>query len=67
MTNSVDHDQTPHSVASDLGQYCLGLSVTVLGIKPVPCYTDRIKWFENKNKIKAYNWSVIDITGRAFV
>ena len=36
VTNSLDADQTPHVMASDLGLYCSRLSVQVLTVNTVP-------------------------------
>ena len=42
MANSVDPDQMPHSVASDLGLHCLGLSVPIFRVITVG--TDMYIW-----------------------
>ena len=43
MTNSEDPDQMPHSVASDLGLHCKGLSVPILRVVTVMSFFFRTK------------------------
>ena len=51
-TNSVDPDQTPHSAASDLGLYCLPMSLL---------WDARLKWV----KRTANQFPSLQITTRA--